>query len=848
MLVNGMFHDYYGGVCINNSRSYYTYTKENIDGVYYNVTGYTSENYSTGEYILIYKNINPSFNIDVYDDSLCLFIETGNTIHNWVSDYINSIATTGYTNSKNETSENRILYEEETNEFYKTVYTGSTLYCLTNNEPIYAIVNKLDFSLWDGIGDYFYYESDFCGKNTGREIVVLKDINKFSDTYDNIIYIERVKIDKYLIDVNTNVSGITTSGATIIGSFNQIGVGEIVEKGYCYSIYSNPTIEDFKINMGVGTSTFYSVLNTLFDNTEYYFRAYAINSNDNAITYGNEISFKTKNASKIYLNLSIVEKESYFPGNDGVVQVLCENAVSPYDIYINNVLRKENYDNQMYIATGLTSDNYLFKVIDNNLNEESGYIYMPSKTGITFSYTTTPTSRYDLTDGTITLFDITNGNSPLDRYDYDGFSGVPYGSFTGTTKIFTAPSGNHNITLREQNLSGNYFTREVKVLSPPMTLINIAPYCTPNILGADIPNDQLNIHVQYCIGGDYDHNGAKHYNNIAVPPELPLNVMKIIGGGSMLKEPYGKGICWSYENNNPTINDNVVFCNLSGDNYDIIDVTLTGLTHLTYKYIRSFAINVNELISYSDTAIVLPLTDESLPVIGLSGPSNKTETSLTFGYDIFNYGNGTSLIEAGFCYSDTSINPTTGDSKISYFGVDINSNDAQPITISGLTSGTTYYFKSYAINNNFKLGYSDVLTGKTNGNTIVTPPGGYLVEWENYPYNSVYYDDFNNQIYVYSKVVNANYNDITNCGVEFYDLISLTGDTASGYTLNTSNPANLQTDLIFGSNGKIDITHTYRLRPFAVIGGNTIYSTYYYDRDFTQPDPDQTTILNYYTI
>jgi hypothetical protein len=192
-LINEMRVDNNGGVCLKKHRSYYTYDKKNIGGVYYDFTGYINENYATGEYILPYKNQNDNFIINIYDISVCLILKSGTTITDFAEYYINSIVTTGYTGYDGSEIENRVIYDSQTNNYYIFAYSGNTNTCGIDDNAKYAIVNKETFDLWDGTGNYYYVELDSCGVETGREIVVIMDINPISNTFKSIKYIEKAQ-------------------------------------------------------------------------------------------------------------------------------------------------------------------------------------------------------------------------------------------------------------------------------------------------------------------------------------------------------------------------------------------------------------------------------------------------------------------------------------------------------------------------------------------------------------------------------------------------------------------------------------------------------------------------------
>lgn len=66
----------------------------------------------------------------------------------------------------------------------------------------------------------------------------------------------------------------------------------ILEKGVCWSLNQNPTIEDSKTSDGSGPASYYSSISPLEKYETYFVRAYA--RNENGIGYGNEEAFTTR--------------------------------------------------------------------------------------------------------------------------------------------------------------------------------------------------------------------------------------------------------------------------------------------------------------------------------------------------------------------------------------------------------------------------------------------------------------------------------------------------------------------------------------------------------------------------
>ena len=106
--------------------------------------------------------------------------------------------------------------------------------------------------------------------------------------------------------VTTNaVTNINPISAKFNGNVINANGNQIISKGFVYSLTANPTIDGYN-NLIAGIDTgyfFYIIDDKLTPNTVYYIRAYAISQN-NIITYGNQVSFTTPNL----INLNPVTK------------------------------------------------------------------------------------------------------------------------------------------------------------------------------------------------------------------------------------------------------------------------------------------------------------------------------------------------------------------------------------------------------------------------------------------------------------------------------------------------------------------------------------------------------------
>ncbi|WP_242203228.1 hypothetical protein [Aestuariivivens insulae] len=103
---------------------------------------------------------------------------------------------------------------------------------------------------------------------------------------------ENLKHEFELPTLNTiDVTNITSNSVKSGGiNINNKG-SDIIDKGLCWSLNPNPTIDDFKLSSGNGIVDFNLEITNLDENTDYYIRAYA--TNDAGTGYGNELMFTT---------------------------------------------------------------------------------------------------------------------------------------------------------------------------------------------------------------------------------------------------------------------------------------------------------------------------------------------------------------------------------------------------------------------------------------------------------------------------------------------------------------------------------------------------------------------------
>lgn len=183
-------------------------------------------------------------------------------------------------------------------------------------------------------------------------------------------------------------------------------------------------------------------------------------------------------------------------------------------------------------------------------------------------------------------------------------------------------------------------------------------------------------------------------------------------GGSTITQ---RGVCWSTSSAPTTLNTRTI----NGSGLGSYTSNVTGLTPSTTYYIRAYAVNSTGT-TYGQE---LSFTTGALPPTVTSGAISSVTTSSA----LYSGGNVTStapITDKGVCWS-TNTNPTIANTRVSS-GSGVGSIVA---SITGLSAGTKYYVKAYAISS-AGISYGSELTFTTTCTpqvpTLLSPVNGTI--------------------------------------------------------------------------------------------------------------------------
>ena len=468
---------------------------------------------------------------------------------------------------------------------------------------------------------------------------------------------------------------ITQTSATSGGSVVVNGNYTVSMRGVCWDTMPNPNaLQSPHLISGQGTGSFLVNITGLKSNTQYYMKAYAV-CND-VVYYGNEVSFITHIGQVPSVNTgevtNITRTSALASGNvtdDGGLDVT-ERGVCWSTAHAPNI--EGSHANN---GTGTGA----FSIEIGELVPNTTYYvraYAQNAKGVAYGDEVEFKTAEDVSSPIVNTLPVTNITSTTAT----GGGNVTNDGGATVTGRGICWSTNHNPTTNDEHASNGTGLGEFSVV-----MVDLEPGTTYYVR-AYAENSQG---VSYGM--------EESFITVANPPTVTTGEVSNItqttalGSGTVTDdgglEITERGICWS-TSHTPTLNNNHAS---NGIGVGGFTVEMTGLTSNTTYYVRAYAIN-SQGTAYGNEVEFKTSQNVSAPTVTTSEVINITQTTAKGGGNVTNDG-GATVTERGICWS-TEHNPTTSNSHTnSGTGTgEFNCN------MSGLTAGTTYYVRAYAIN------------------------------------------------------------------------------------------------------------------------------------------------------
>jgi len=512
---------------------------------------------------------------------------------------------------------------------------------------------------------------------------------------------------------------ISTTSATLNGSVTGDSGSTVTSRGICWSTSLNPTVANSHIDSGTGIGNFSVNATGLTANTLYHFRAYA--NNANGIAYGEDLTFTTTSAIQTVPELTTTAPTGItttsansggtikFDGNYEIIEKgVCWNTSGTptyNDSKTNDGSGTTSYSSSV-VSLSPNTTYYLRAYARNRKDAGGSYVYATGY-GQEEIFKTASSSECNLPTITTNVVNTITENSVIGGGNVtdDGGCGViskgscwsinPNPTIANSKTTDGSGTGSFTSNITGLSCGTNYFIRAYATNSSGTVYGNSITFSTE--VCTYIPTVSLNTITKY--GDTY----ATFSGSVTSD------------GNSTVTE---RGFVYSTLPNPTTSSSKIT----AGTGTGLFTANAYGLVSNTKYYVRSYAIN-SIGTAYSDQLDFTTLTSASVVSISTSITIDITTSTATLGGNISSDG-GNTVTERGVVYG-LSINPTTSNTKIqSGDGIGIYS-----VNVTGLTQGTTYHVRAYAINSNGTFYGADEsfitsIDGATACNAGQTFPGG----------------------------------------------------------------------------------------------------------------------------
>ena len=487
-----------------------------------------------------------------------------------------------------------------------------------------------------------------------------------------------------------DMTDITSTTAKGHGKVTDQGGSAVTERGICWSTSPSPTTNGSHANSGTGTGEYTVSISNLTPGTKYYVRAYA--TNDQGTTYGEQNDFTTAATLPTVVTGDISGTTAHGEVTNAGGAIVTERGICWGTSHNPTTAGTHG-------SSGTGTGTFSVELTD--LAPGTTYYvraYATNSAGTAYGSEKTLTTQANLP--TVTTGEVSN----ITQTTAQGSGNVTNSGGANVTERGVCWGTSHNPTISGSHASNGTGTGGYTVNMTGLTAN------THYYVRAYAKNSAG---VSY--GNEVDFTTSQNISAPTVTTSQVTNIAQTTatGGGNVTNSGGAtvteRGICWSTSHNPTTSGSHAN----SGTGTGSFTVNMTGLTANTTYYVRAYAIN-SAGTSYGSEVSFTTQQAITVPTVTTSQVTNIQQTSATGGGNVTNSG-GANVTERGICWS-TSHNPTTSGSHAS----NGTGTGSYTVNMSGLSPGTTYYVRAYAINSQGTAYGSEVTFTTTAGLPTVT--------------------------------------------------------------------------------------------------------------------------------